>query len=115
VHPWGDRTLGRELQEVEVVVEHLTRIIKNGSFGLGYDLREVKRSHGRAENSLVEVVNIGQKVLAVVKFHRFARNVRFECIRSIRKCEVFETARFISYTATRKGKQKGENKCCHTI
>jgi hypothetical protein len=101
-------SLRGELKEVEVVVKHLPRIVKQRSLGVGYDLREVMMSLWSANNRLVEIINVSEQMFSVMEFYGFTRNVGFKGICGIRKFKVFESTTFFGNAAAREGEQKGE-------
>ena len=65
-----------ELTKVEVVIQNLSSIVKNGARRLGDNLLQGHRFELCPSNHLVEVVNVGLKVLAVMERQRLITNHR---------------------------------------
>ena len=81
-----------ELGEVEVVVEHLTGVIKDGAGGVSHDLLKGQVFEAAAGKELIEVIHVGLQVLTVVEAEGVGADDGFEGVG-----RVWEGEEFIHY------------------
>lgn len=81
-----------KLCEVEVVVEELTSIVEDATFGSFYNLLERLSFETTSREEVVEVGHVGVEVLAVVNLDGLCTNDRFEGRHFVRKSDEFELA-----------------------
>ena len=79
------RATRTELGEVHVVVQDLTSIVEDGAFGVAHDLLQREVFETTAGKKLVQVVDIGLQVLAVVKADGLGADDRCQGIGSVRE------------------------------
>lgn len=73
-----------ELRKVEIVIQDLTRIIKDRTGGMADDVLQGHRLKLCAGNEFVQVVHIPFQVLAVVEFKGLGTDGWFQCVYRVR-------------------------------
>ena len=77
-------TGGPELGKVEIVIQDLTGVVKNGTVGMADDVLQRHGLELSAGNEFVQVVHITFQVLAVVEFKSSAADDWVQCVYRVR-------------------------------
>ena len=103
-----------ELREVEIVVEDLSGVVEDGTFGVFNDFFEGFTFEATAREQVVEVRHIGVEVLAVVELHSSRANDGLESRGGVGEFNEFEFTIYglcISKCAGGKKSQSGMSEC----
>ena len=103
-----------ELREVEIVVEDLSGVVEDGTFGVFNDFFEGFTFEATAREQVVEVRHIGVEVLAVVELHSGRANDGLESRGGVGEFNEFELTVYglcISKCAGGKKSQSGMSEC----
>ena len=73
-----------ELRKVEIVIQDLTRIIKDRTGGMADDVLQGHGLERCASNEFIQVVHIPFQVLAMMEFEGPRTNDRFQCVYRVR-------------------------------